>query len=180
WDEPDNVDANMALGRPTGSAMPLMWAHAEYIKLLRSIANGRPFDLLDIVADRYLRGRGRKDLEVWKASRQPRRVERGQTLRVQAPAEFMLRWSTDDWRTVNDVDSVCTNLGICFVDIPVGDEQRAPIRFTFFWKAGERWENEDYSVEVVPPEERQARKISQEARKSRIKKYRTVMVGADS
>jgi len=180
WDEPDNVDANMALGRPTGSAMPLMWAHAEYIKLLRSIANGRPFDLLDIVADRYLRGRGRKDLEVWKASRQPRRVERGQTLRVQAPAEFMLRWSTDDWRTVNDVDSVCTNLGICFVDIPVGDEQRAPIRFTFFWKAGERWENEDYSVEVVPPEERQARKISQEARKSRIKKYRRVMVGADS
>src|SRR5579864_3981962 len=37
WDEPDRPDIYMYLGRPTGSAMPLMWAHAEYVKLLRSV-----------------------------------------------------------------------------------------------------------------------------------------------
>jgi glucoamylase len=30
WDMPDRPDALMYLGKPTGAAMPLMWAHAEY------------------------------------------------------------------------------------------------------------------------------------------------------
>ena len=59
------------LGRPTGSAMPLMWAHAEYIKLLRSVADGRVFDLIPEVAERYLSGRNtRHRFEVWKHNRQ--------------------------------------------------------------------------------------------------------------
>ncbi|MFQ5999042.1 MAG: glycoside hydrolase family 15 protein, partial [Candidatus Bathyarchaeia archaeon] len=53
WDQPDLPEANMYLGRPTGSAMPLMWAHAEYIKLLRSVLDGRPFDLIPAVFNRY-------------------------------------------------------------------------------------------------------------------------------
>ena len=32
-------------GQPTGSAAPLGWAHAEYVKLCRSIADGRVFDI---------------------------------------------------------------------------------------------------------------------------------------
>ncbi len=36
WDKADRPEIYMWLGQPTGSAMPLMWAHAEYIKLLRS------------------------------------------------------------------------------------------------------------------------------------------------
>ena len=160
WDEPDNVDANMALGRPTGAAMPLMWAHAEYIKLLRSIELGRPFDRIDIVADRYLNGSGRTGLEVWKPTRQPRCVRAGDVLRVQAPAEFVLRWSTDDWHTVNDIDSTCTPLGVCFADIPVGEDQQAPARFTFFWKADERWERQDYSVGVVQAGIRRTREVA--------------------
>src|SRR5207244_7759802 len=35
WDAPDLKSAGMYLGQPAGSAMPLMWAHAEYVKLLR-------------------------------------------------------------------------------------------------------------------------------------------------
>src|SRR5208337_3395901 len=46
WDELDNDDAHMQFGKPTGSAMPLMWAHAEYIKLLRSVRDGKAFDLI--------------------------------------------------------------------------------------------------------------------------------------
>ncbi|KAJ8135882.1 hypothetical protein OY671_010905, partial [Metschnikowia pulcherrima] len=37
WDEDDNSEYHLYKGRPTGSAMPLAWAHAEYIKLLRSV-----------------------------------------------------------------------------------------------------------------------------------------------
>src|SRR5712664_1646173 len=50
---PDLPQARMFLGRPTGSPMPLMWAHAEYIKLLRSTHDGQVFDRIPAVAERY-------------------------------------------------------------------------------------------------------------------------------
>jgi glucoamylase len=36
WDEDDRPEQHLKRGRPTGGAVPLLWAHAEYIKLLRS------------------------------------------------------------------------------------------------------------------------------------------------
>ena len=55
WDGRDQPQVYMYCGRPTGSAMPLMWAHAEYIKLLRSVRDGKVSDLIVEVAKRYLR-----------------------------------------------------------------------------------------------------------------------------
>jgi len=40
WDAPDIPDRELFFGQPSGSAMPLVWAHAEYIKLRRSLARG--------------------------------------------------------------------------------------------------------------------------------------------
>ena len=120
WDEPDRPDVYMLLGRPTGSAMPLMWAHAEYIKLLRSVADGRVFDLIPEVAERYLSGRNTRHLfEVWKHNRQVCRIRKDHTLRVQVPAPFRLHWTSDEWHTVKDTPSSGTALGIEFVDIPI-------------------------------------------------------------
>jgi glucoamylase len=149
WDEPDKPAARMLLGCPTGAAMPLMWAHAEYIKLLRSIRDGRVFDLIPAVADRYLTRRDCQPLEVWKFSRQPMAVMAGRTLRVQAPAAFKLRWTANEWQEVHDTASTATALEIEFVDILIAPEQRAPIRFTFYWLATGRWEGHDFQVNVA-------------------------------
>jgi glucoamylase len=148
WDEPDLPGLGMHLGKPTGSAMPLVWAHAEYIKLLRSAHDGQVFDCVPVVADRYLFSRGRKDLEVWKPTRQVKTVKPGDTLRIQAPRRFRLRWSDDEWQTVHDTDANSTGLGIGFVDIRIVPSQVAPIRFTFFWADEERWEGRDYEVAI--------------------------------
>jgi glucoamylase len=149
WDELDRPDVFVFSGRPTGSAMPLMWAHAEYIKLLRSVADGRVFDLIPEVAKRYLSGRNTRPLfEVWKHIRQVRRIRKGYTLRVQADTSFRLHWTRDEWHTVEDIPSSGTALGIEFVDIPISAAQRAPIRFTFFCTKNSSWEGRDYMVEV--------------------------------
>src|SRR5581483_885282 len=37
WDAPDVPERELYRGRPSGSAMPLAWAHAEHVKLLRSL-----------------------------------------------------------------------------------------------------------------------------------------------
>ncbi|HEY4257922.1 MAG TPA: glycoside hydrolase family 15 protein [Candidatus Udaeobacter sp.] len=54
WDAPDIPERSLYFGRPSGSGMPLVWAHAEYIKLSRSIRDGKVFDLPPATARRYL------------------------------------------------------------------------------------------------------------------------------
>ena len=150
WDAPDQPQSFMYRGRPTGSAMPLMWAHAEYIKLLRSVRDGKVSDLIAEVAKRYLGARADRQLfEVWKFTRQARSVKHGYVLRIQAQASFRLHWSDDEWRTVKDSSSSHTTLGVDFLDIPILAAQRAPIRFTFFWLASQHWEGRDFIVSVV-------------------------------
>ncbi len=149
WDEADRPERHLFLGRPTGSAMPLMWAHAEYVKLLRSTLDGQVFDFIPEVAERYQRRGGAKWMEVWKPARHARTVRRGATLRIQAPSPFRLRWSADAWQTVHDTPSTPSGLGIEFVDIPIPVTQQAPLRFTFFWPEDGRWEGRDYEVAVI-------------------------------
>jgi glucoamylase len=149
WDEPDRPASYMFLGRPTGSAMPLMWAHAEYIKLLRSVSDNRVFDMIPEVEERYLGDRETRQLfEIWKPNRQARTVKRGYTLRIQVPVPFRLHWSANEWQSVEDNPSSTPVLGFHFVDIPISAAQEAPIRFTFYWAVENRWEGRDYMVTI--------------------------------
>ncbi len=148
WDQRDLPEALMRYGKPTGAAMPLMWAHAEYLKLLRSIADGVIFDLIPEVAERYLQGPPRAPIEVWKYNRRIASVPPGCKLRVQAPEAFLLHWTKDEWHHVHDTRSAHTAVGIDFVDIEVTPVDRAPVRFTFFWPKRDQWEGRDYAVEL--------------------------------
>ena len=44
WDSADISERELYLGHASGSAMPLVWAHAEYLKLCRSLRDGEVFD----------------------------------------------------------------------------------------------------------------------------------------
>jgi glucoamylase len=154
WDEADRPEIYMWLGKPTGSAMPLMWAHAEYIKLLRSTADGKVYDAIPQVAERYLEKRGRrKRLEIWKPNRHVRFMHAGEVLRVQSAAHFQLHWSIDEWKTANDTQSIHNSLKIDYVDLPnVPMKAGDTIRFTFLWTESGHWEGTDYLVTVTPPD----------------------------
>ena len=148
WDEPDRSGHGRHFGQCAGAAMPLMWAHAEYIKLLRSNRDGQVFDRIPIVAERYLNKRGRTDLEIWKPTHRVRAMAAGEVLRIQTQAAFRLHWTSNEWETFQDSVAIATDLGTHFVDIRVSNQQRAPVRFTFFWAETQRWEGRDYEVEV--------------------------------
>lgn len=54
WDDVgDNSTHHYVTGEGTGSATPLAWSHAEYVKLVRSLADGNTFNSYPIVRDRY-------------------------------------------------------------------------------------------------------------------------------
>jgi glucoamylase len=153
WDQEDLPDAHMSKGKPTGSATPLLWAHAEYIKLLRSREDGKAFDLIACVANRYLGERiPYANLHFWSILNPARSVKRGQTLRILALAAFRVHWSTDEWHTANDQESSNTKMGVCYADLEIAQESdgsRAPIHFTFWWNDSGKWEGKDFHVEVV-------------------------------
>ncbi|HTW55582.1 MAG TPA: glycoside hydrolase family 15 protein [Thermoplasmata archaeon] len=151
WDADDRPELHLLRGRPTEAAMPLAWAHAEYLSLLRSAADGAVFDRLPSVAERYLRrGHVRPTGEVWTHARRPTAIAPGQTLRVIADRPFRLHVSDDAWRTAADRDSTATGVGLAFVDLPALDRVGAGYRFTFFWPDAARWEGSDYAVDVRP------------------------------
>ncbi len=150
WDAADIPDEHMYFGRATGAAIPLMWAHAEYVKLLRSVVDGRMFECVPPVAARYCSGKPRRVIEIWKMNRQVRSVPAGGLLRIQASSPFLLRWSGDEWSTARDTASTPTSLGVEYVDIEVPGTQRAALRFTFYWPRDGNWQGRDYQVDIAP------------------------------
>ncbi len=152
WDSLDRPTLHLEAGRPTESAMPLLWAHAEYISLLRSASDRKVFDRLPEVAERYLgSSRPRTPREVWTFARRPRTVDPEANLRIIAGQPFRLHTSDDAWQTATDSFSTETGLGLHFVDLPpLGAEGRA-WTFTFYWPIVDRWEGRDYWVQAAAP-----------------------------
>ena len=54
WDSADLPERELFTGKPSGSACPLVWARSEYIKLRRSLRDGRIFDQPPQARQRYL------------------------------------------------------------------------------------------------------------------------------
>ncbi|AXC14591.1 Glucoamylase [Acidisarcina polymorpha] len=148
WDEP-SIDG-MEIGRPTGAAMPLVWAHAEYLKLLRSALDGRVFERISVVEDRYIgENRHHGHPEIFKLRRPLKTVRAGSTLRVVAENRFRLLWSVDGWATVNTLESCHVGFPGSFADVSVPEAQSGTISFTLFWPGENRWEGRNFDVEIV-------------------------------
>jgi glucoamylase len=127
------------------------------VKLQRSAADGKIFDLIDAVYDRYVAGDGKRNtIEVWKLNRQVPEAAAGTLLRIQASSPFLLHWTSDEWQHSTDTQSRATGVGIEFVDILL-PQQKAPIRFTFLWVEENCWEGKDYKVEIQARAETQVR-----------------------
>jgi glucoamylase len=154
WDTPDLPP--FTTGGPTGSAMPLAWAHAEYIKLVRSVSDGRVFDRLDVVANRYQPQPGQPPrahsaIEIWNFARPVPTIAAGKTLRILLPSPFRLHWSSDDWATSEDQEATETAVGVYYVDLVTEAAQAGTSRaFTFFRTDKQRWEGSNYSVTLGP------------------------------
>ncbi|GAB5518126.1 MAG: glucan 1,4-alpha-glucosidase [Rhodothermales bacterium] len=134
WMLDDLPNKHMRFGEPTGAAMPLMWAHAEYIKLLRSVRDGAIFDRLAVVADRYLdEGYERPSLEVWALNRRIKTIPAGtETLRIIAERPFRLHWGTVQ-KPDQTTAAAATGLGIHYVDLSRSDFEGDTLRFAYGW-----------------------------------------------
>ena len=150
WDSADIPERDLHFAAPTGSARPLVWAHAEYVKLLRSRRDGRVFDLLEPVYERYARGDTKSDLRIWSFAHQIESAPGELRLRLQTDAPCRLHCSSDDWKTAQDFDSVPLGLGLHGVTFDARVlAADSTLRFTFFWRESNHWEGENFAIQVV-------------------------------
>jgi glucoamylase len=151
WDAPDIPGLELFFGRPSGSAMPLVWAHAELIKLHRSLQDGRVFDMPPQPVKRYQVEKVTSPYAIWRFNHKARAIPAGSTFRVEVLAPSTVRWSTDDFRTSNEVAARSTSLGVFIADLPTaGLPEGTQIKFTFYWPEADRWEGTDFMTQVVP------------------------------
>lgn len=162
WDAPDIPARELYCGRPAGSAMPLAWAHAEYLKLARSLTDGRVFDLPPQPVARYLGTPNGTPNELsdmplrvalWAPQQKVRAMTAGQTLRVLTLDDATVRWSADGWATAHDAPAAAVgSLGVFAADLdtatlPAG----ATVQFTIRWPDPRGWAGEDWTVMVEEP-----------------------------
>ncbi|HEY3415928.1 MAG TPA: glycoside hydrolase family 15 protein, partial [Armatimonadota bacterium] len=149
WDSPDNPEHELYFGRPSGSAMPLVWAHAEYVKLCRSLRQGQVFDMLPQSTRRYLVEHTDSSFDLWRFNHQTRLMPVGKILRIEVQAPAVVHWSGDGWHSVQDHETRDIGLGIHYVDLPTAQlPSGRHIDFTFYWPRAGHWEGTNFTMRV--------------------------------
>ncbi|MGH9503473.1 MAG: glucan 1,4-alpha-glucosidase [Terriglobales bacterium] len=148
WDADDIPALELFRGKPSGSACPLVWAHSEYIKLRRSLRDGKIFDQPPQTVQRYQVERQKATFCEWRFNNKCRTMPQGKKLRLLLPAPALVHWSFDGWKSAQDTNTR-DPLGVYVADLPaeplaVGRE----IVFTFYWPQEQRWEGVNYTVTV--------------------------------
>lgn len=150
WDGRDLPEKELFLGRPSGSAMPLVWAHSEHIKLLRSLKDGTVFDMPPQGVERYIKNKTGSGLRIWRFNNRLSSIPLGKTLRIETEAKALVHWSTDNWATVSDAPMAPSGLSTYYVDLPLGHAtEETTVVFTFYWPDAGHWENTNFAVRVI-------------------------------
>jgi glucoamylase len=148
WDTSDIVKENLYLGSHSGSAIPLVWAHAEYVKLCASVSQKKVFDMPDYTVERYIKNKNISKVDIWRFTLPCPNMTKGNTLRIVTEVPANISWSLDNWANVEKKDTVDTGFGLHYVDVPTasGGDQ---VDFTFYWTDAQHWENKNYEVKII-------------------------------
>ena len=148
WDGDDKPEFELTNGRATGGAMPLVWAHAEYAKLVRSLFDGRVFDMPQQPYERYVRQRVGCDITMWAMHCRARLMPVGNRLHVFSPTPSVIRWSVNGAELV-DTTSVDTTVGVWLAKL---DTERlsvgTKVQFAVIPAGAATW-SEVHELEVV-------------------------------
>jgi glucoamylase len=142
-------EMSLCLGMPAGSAVPLVWAHAEYLKLLRSALDGKVFDRIDPVYERYCEPNGRqklrRDVEIYSRRRPIQSMAAGSTLRILDDRQFMVVWTADGWQTTQTALGRSLGSAGFSADLAPAAGSSA-VEWTLHWPEQDAWLG--YNVEV--------------------------------
>jgi glucoamylase len=158
WDGPPLPERGLQPGKPTGSAMPLVWAHAEFLKLLRARREKRPIELLNSV-EKHLRS---KVAEVgtwhWRTDTPFDALPANRDLLIEMESPFVLHMGFDGWRAVEDRSSATLPFGRHGVRLRKDElAGKRVLDFTRYLSRDSKWEGNDHHVSIASEQEHDRR-----------------------
>jgi len=160
WDTAPISDLGLGPGRPSGSAMPLLWAHAEFLKLLIARERRFPIERLEIVAQRYASARlngqdpcnevvefvdGTTATWHWRDEVPVLQLRADRSLMVEDRQPFTLQVGFNGWQRVEARVAVKLPYGLWGVLLSAA-ELAGLSEVNFTRRFGERWEGTDHRV----------------------------------
>jgi glucoamylase len=150
WDGPPLPERGLEPGKPTGSAMPLVWAHAEFLKLLCARKEKRPLELLSSVENHLRRTGARPGTWHWRSDTPFDGLPADRDLLVEGDAPFVLHFGFDGWQDVQDRPSVALPFGRHGMRLTMGElTGRGALDFTWYLLDQARWEGVDHHVRLA-------------------------------
>jgi glucoamylase len=161
WDADPIPARELEPGRPSGSAMPLVWAHAEFLKLLVARERGRPVEWLASVEQHFghrplahggepgsspVRPTQRGSaIRHWRDQTPVTELPPGRSLAVEDRIPFTLHLGFDGWQRIEDRPAQPVAFGIWSVVLTERELAEAEeLNFTRKYASG--WENRDHRV----------------------------------
>jgi glucoamylase len=149
WDGVEVPARRLVFGRPTGAAMPLVWAHAEFIKLMVSRPLGAPIDRPRSVWLRYKGQRPCIRRAFWSQMAPIDAIQAGLRLAILLPRPALIHWGVDGWQDVRDLATIDSGLGFHVADLDTRSLKPSQrVDFTFRWQEPNAWVGDDYHVRV--------------------------------
>ena len=122
-------------GQASGSAMPLVWAHAEYLKLCRSLRDGRIFDWPPQSVQRYLVDGHDLDGCIWRFNDKVRAMPPAQRSASRRSPPPSCGGAATTGSGAAQVATPVTTLGVHVADLARAPKAANRLAFTFYWRA---------------------------------------------
>jgi len=153
WDSAPLPARRLEPGKPTGSAMPLVWAHAEFLKLACARQQKRPLDMLKCVEHHYRWEVPPSRRWHWRRDVPFDAMPKDRDLLIEMPDPFLLHLGFDGWHGIEDRRSTPLPFGWHGVELTRAElARREVLDFTFYLIDAARWEGRDYHVRLAVSE----------------------------
>lgn len=148
WDDDNRPDRGLFIARATGSARPLGWAHAEYLKLLAAVALAKRPEIVDPARRRYAETSPDHPPLVWHPRHPFKTFPAGRQVLMQLEQPGLVRWSADGWATHRDAELRDAGLELYVAELPTGIMRPGA---TIEWTARhpEGWDNANRALTCV-------------------------------
>ncbi|MBV9828474.1 MAG: glycosyl hydrolase, partial [Alphaproteobacteria bacterium] len=151
WDTEAIPARRLFPGQASGSAMPLVWAHAEFIKLLMSRQIEHPYDRPRATWQRYRGKRPTAEYAFWFPHAPIGGITPGSRLAVALPEPSIVHWGREGWQSVADVVTVDSGLGFHVAALATENlHPQSHIDFTWQRAADGGWAGQNYHLTVMP------------------------------
>lgn len=150
WDAAPIPSLNLAPGKPSGSAMPLAWAHAEFVKLAFSYLEGCPIDRPQVVWERYQGKRPKAKIAFWLQQAPIGTITAGMRLYIGLHQPSVVRWTQNAWQTLRNFPTQDSGIGLHVVEIDSRTLSAGEsIEFTYRKADDGEWVGRNFRISVI-------------------------------